>query len=50
VAFLNFEMALVLNLWNVATLTKPIITIPASIYGCGDGDDAKEEGAEPCGR
>jgi hypothetical protein len=50
VEFLNFEVAPVPDLWNVATPTKPIITIPITIYRCGDGDDAKEEGAEPCGR
>jgi hypothetical protein len=49
VAFLNFDVAPGPVLWNVATPTKPIITIPISIYyRCVDGDDAKGEGAEPC--
>ena len=30
------------NSSNVATPTKPIITIPTSIYGYGNGDDAEE--------
>ena len=33
---------------NVAAPTKPIITIPTSIYGYGNGDDAEEGGAGPC--
>ena len=44
-AFLNFDVAPVPDLWNVATPTKPIITIPTSIYGYGNGDDAEEWGS-----
>jgi hypothetical protein len=31
---------------NVATLTKAIITIPITLYGYGNGDDAEEGGPE----
>jgi hypothetical protein len=34
------------DLSNVASPTKPIITIPTSIYGYGNGDDAEEGGSE----
>ena len=37
------EVAPVPDLSNVATLTKPIITIPITLYGYGNGDDADEE-------
>jgi hypothetical protein len=58
VAFLNWrfgltqtplwriEMAPVPGLSNVATPTKPIITIPTSLYGYGNGDNAEEGGPE----
>jgi hypothetical protein len=47
VAFLNFEVAPVPDLSNVATSpTKAIITIPMTLYGYGDGDDAEEGGPE----
>jgi hypothetical protein len=36
------EVAPVPGLSNVATPTKPIITIPITLYRCGNGDDAKE--------
>jgi hypothetical protein len=54
VAFLNWrfrltqttawriEVAPVPDLLNVATPTKAIITIPITLYGCGNGDDAEE--------
>jgi hypothetical protein len=56
VAFLNWRFGLTqTTLWrievapfpdlsNVATPTKPLITIPLTLYGYGNGDDA-EEGA-----
>jgi hypothetical protein len=52
VAFLNWRFGLTqTTLWrievvpvpdlsNVATLTKAIITIPITLYGYGNGDDA----------
>jgi hypothetical protein len=54
VAFLNWrfgltrmtawriEVAPVPGLSNVATPTEPIITIPITLYGYGNGDDAEE--------
>jgi hypothetical protein len=51
VAFLNWrfeltqmtawriEVVLVPGLLSVATPTKAIITIPLTLYGCGNGDD-----------
>jgi hypothetical protein len=54
VAFLNWRFGLTqLTLWrievapvpglsNVATPTKAIITIPITLYGYGNGDDAEE--------
>jgi hypothetical protein len=60
VAFLNWrfeltqmtawriEVAPVPDLSNVATPTRAIITIPITLYGYGNGDDAEEVGAEPC--
>jgi hypothetical protein len=59
VAFLNWgfgltqmtawriEVAPFPDLSSVDTPTKPIITIPMSIYGYGNGDDAEEGGAKP---
>ena len=50
-AFLNWRFGLIqTTLWrievapfpdlsNVATSTKAIITIPTTLYGCGNGDD-----------
>jgi hypothetical protein len=58
VAFLNWRFGLTqTTLWrievapapglsNVATPTKPIITIPITLYGYGNGDDAEEGGPE----
>jgi hypothetical protein len=58
VAFLNWrfgltqmtvwriEVAPVPGLSNVATPTKAIITIPITLYGYGNGDDAEEGGPE----
>jgi hypothetical protein len=34
------------DLSNVATLTKAIITIPITLYGYGNGDDAEDRGPE----
>jgi hypothetical protein len=54
VAFLNWrfgltqttpwriEVAPVPSLSNVATPTKAIVTIPITLYGYGNGDDAEE--------
>jgi hypothetical protein len=65
VAFLNWrfeltqmtawriEVAPVPGLSNVATPTILIITIPITLYGYGNGDDAEEVGERspcPCGR
>jgi hypothetical protein len=44
----RIEVAHVTGLSNVATLTEAIITIPITLYGYGNGDDAEDEGAEPC--
>jgi hypothetical protein len=56
VAFLNWrfeltqmtawriEVAPVPDLSNVATPTRAIITIPITLYGYGNGDDAEEVG------
>jgi hypothetical protein len=56
VAFLNWRFGLTqTTLWrievapfpglsNVATPTKAIITIPITLYGYGNGDDAEERG------
>jgi hypothetical protein len=38
----RIEVAPVPGLSNVATPTKAIITIPITLYGCGNGDDAEE--------
>ena len=38
----RIEVAPVPGLSNVATPTKAIITIPITLYGSGDGDDAEE--------
>jgi hypothetical protein len=38
----RFEVAPVPGLLNVATHTKAIITIPITLYGYGNGDDAEE--------
>jgi hypothetical protein len=58
VAFLNWrfgltqmtawriEVAPVPGLSNVATPTKAIITIPITLYGYGNGDDAEGGGSE----
>jgi hypothetical protein len=58
VAFLNWrfgltqmtawriEVAPVPGLSNGMTSTKPIITIPITLYGYGNGDDAEEGGSE----
>jgi hypothetical protein len=60
VAFLNWrfglsrmtawriEVAPVPDLSNVATPTRPIITIPITLYGYGNGDDAEEGDPERC--
>jgi hypothetical protein len=60
VAFLNWrfgltqtklwriEVAPVPDLSNVATPTKAIITIPITLYGYGNGDDAEVGGPEGC--
>ncbi len=40
------EVAPVPGLSNVATPTKAIITIPITLYGYGNGDDAEEGGSE----
>ena len=42
----RIEVAPVPGLSNVATPTKPIITIPITLYGYGNGDDAEEGGPE----
>jgi hypothetical protein len=58
VAFLNWRFGLTQmtasmievtpfpGLSYVASPTKAIITIPITLYGCGNGDDAKEGGPE----
>ena len=38
----RIELAPVPGLSNVATPTKAIITIPITLYGYGNGDDAEE--------
>src|SRR5918995_6237048 len=38
----RIEVAPFPGLSNVATPTKAIITIPITLYGCGNGDDAEE--------
>ena len=38
----RIEVAPVPDLSNVATPTKSIITIPITLYGYGNGDDAEE--------
>jgi hypothetical protein len=38
----RIEVAPVPDLSNVASPTKAIITIPITLYGCGNGDDAEE--------
>jgi hypothetical protein len=40
----RIEVAPIPDLSNVATPTKAIITIPITLYGYGNGDDA-EDGA-----
>jgi hypothetical protein len=42
----RIEVAPVSDLSNVATPTKAIITIPITLYGYGNGDDAEEGGPE----
>jgi hypothetical protein len=58
VAFLNWRFGLTqMTAWrievahfpdlsNVASPTRAIITIPITLYGYGNGDDAEEGGAE----
>jgi hypothetical protein len=58
VAFLNWRFGLTqMTAWrievvpfpdllNVASPTKAIITIPITLYGYGNGDDAEEGGPE----
>ena len=41
----RIEVAPVPGLSNVATPTKPIIAIPITLYGYGNGDDAEEGGS-----
>ena len=42
----RMEVAPVPDLLNVATPTKAIITIPITLYGYGNGDDAEVGGPE----
>ncbi len=42
----RIEVAPVPGLSNVATPTKAIITIPITLYGYGNGDDAEEGGPD----
>ena len=42
----RIEVAPFPDLSNVATPTKAIITIPITLYGYGNGDDAEEGGPE----
>ena len=42
----RIEVAPVRGLSNVATPTKAIITIPITLYGYGNGDDAEDGGPE----
>jgi hypothetical protein len=61
VVFLNWRFGLTqMTLWksevahfpalsNVATPTKAIITIPITLYGYGNGDDAEERGSRETG-
>ena len=42
----RIEVVPVPGLSNVATPTKAIITIPITLYGSGNGDDAKVGGPE----
>src|ERR687897_2337960 len=44
----RIEVAPVPGLSNVATPTIAIITIPITLYGYGNGDDAEEGGPEGC--
>ena len=44
----RIEVAPFPDLSNVASPTRSIITIPITLYGYGNGDDAEEGGAEPC--
>ena len=41
----RIEVAPFPDLSNVATPTKPIITIPITLYRYGNGDDAEERGS-----
>jgi hypothetical protein len=41
----RIEVAPFPGLSNVATPRKPIITIPITLYGYGNGDDAEEGGS-----
>ena len=41
----RIEVAPIPDLSNVATPTKAIITIPITLYGYGNGDDAEEGGS-----
>jgi hypothetical protein len=42
----RIEVAPIRGLSNVATPTRAIITIPITLYGYGNGDDAEEGGPE----
>jgi hypothetical protein len=44
----RIEVAPIPDLSNVASPTKAIITIPITLYGYGNGDDAEEGGPEGC--
>ena len=44
----RIEVAPFPGLSNVASPTRAIITIPITLYGCGNGDDAEEGGPEGC--
>src|SRR5215218_6634815 len=46
----RIEVAPVPGLSNVATPTKPIITIPITLYGYGNGDNAEERGSRETAR
>ena len=45
----RIEVAPAPGLSNVATSTKAIITIPITLYGYGNGDDAEERGSRATG-
>ena len=44
----RIEVAPFPGLSNVAIPTRAIITIPITLYGYGNGDDAEEGGSEGC--